>query len=149
MNLRIASAAWLALCFAFCTPCSVSAQSDAGRSVETKQVSTNLPDSDGDGIPDRDDPHAFIADITCVSWRISPLSLGWKADSSLNEQVTVLDEHEKEILERKQFTFGGQMRGINEQMQRSIRSCRESLELSPRSASWRSPSAASASRASR
>jgi TPR repeat protein len=108
MKLLIASTTWLALSAAIWSPCSVFAQTDAGRTAETKQAPGKLPDSDGDGIPDRDDPHPFIADITGVSWRISPLSLGWKADSSLEEHVSTLDQHEKEILRRKQFTFGGQ-----------------------------------------
>ena len=108
MKLLIASTTWLTLSAAIWSPCSAFAQTEAGRSAETKQTPGKLPDSDGDGIPDRDDPHPFIADITGVSWRISPLSLGWKADSSLEEQVSTLNQHEKEILRRKQFTFGGQ-----------------------------------------
>lgn len=97
----------LALAATFGSLFLISNQPVTSSELQPKGNTAKVPDSDGDGIHDEEDEHPFIADIRYVSWHISPVSIGWRVDSSINEQQTSLSEDEQEVLKRKEFTFGG------------------------------------------
>lgn len=61
-------------------------------------------DSDGDELPDAEDPHPFAAEPP-LTWRIGPMKIGWKADDRSIETMTTLNQQEKAMLKQKEYSF--------------------------------------------
>jgi hypothetical protein len=71
-----------------------------------EQPTEGAIDSDGDGLPDVTDKHPLIAEIQEVSWRVTPLKLGWKLDSSIDLESLELTETEQSLMKQTTFSFG-------------------------------------------
>ena len=77
----------------------------------TEQPIEGVKDSDGDGLPDATDKHPLIAEIQEVSWRVTPLKLGWKLDASIDLESLELTESDKELIKQRTYSFGGVANG--------------------------------------
>ena len=64
-------------------------------------------DSDGDGIPDKDDKHPFVAEMLNISWKVGELRLGWNVDLAVMESDKETTEETKKRLKQSEFKFGG------------------------------------------
>lgn len=71
-----------------------------------EQPTEEVQDSDGDGLPDATDEHPLIAEIQEISWRVTPLKLGWKLDSSIDLESLELTETERSLMKQTTFSFG-------------------------------------------
>lgn len=71
-----------------------------------EQPTEEVTDSDGDGLPDATDKHPLIAEIQEISWRVTPLKLGWKLDSSIDLESLELTEAEQSLMKQTKFSFG-------------------------------------------
>jgi Sulfatase-modifying factor enzyme 1/Sel1 repeat len=74
--------------------------------AQTPSELEKFVDSDGDGVSDAQDSNPLVAEVRLVSWRISPMTVGWTYNATLDENKTVINEQEERILSEKEHIFG-------------------------------------------